>query len=146
MAFSHIPVLLNETLAGLNINPDGIYVDATFGRGGHSREILKRLSNENKISKKDLYELKESDVISIIENSKYNNIFNIWKNAKKVKISKEEPKDVYYVHHGAKVRYIDPLFNGKRISKCCKIANKLIENNLAYDMSNYVYLDFNFND
>ena len=109
-------------------------------------DILKRLSNENKISKKDLYELKESDVISIIENSKYNNIFNIWKNAKKVKISKEEPKDVYYVHHGAKVRYIDPLFNGKRISKCCKIANKFIENNLAYDMNNYVYLDFNFND
>ena len=109
-------------------------------------DILKRLSNENKISKKDLYELKESDVISIIENSKYSNIFNIWKNAKKVKISKEEPKDVYYVHHGAKVRYIDPLFNGKRISKCCKIANKFIENNLAYDMNNYVYLDFNFND
>ncbi len=109
-------------------------------------DILKRLSNENKISKKDLYELKESDVISIIENSKYNNIFNIWKNAKKVKISKEEPKDVYYVHHGAKVRYINPLFNGKRISKCCKIANKLIENNLAYGMNNYVYLDFNFND
>ena len=109
-------------------------------------DILKRLSNENKISKKDLYELKESDVISIIENSKYNNIFNIWKNAKKVKISKEEPKDVYYVHHGAKVRYIDPLFNSKRISKCCKIANKFIEDNLAYDMNNYVYLDFNFND
>ena len=106
-------------------------------------DILKRLSNENKIFKKDLYELKESDVISIIENSKYNNIFNIWKNAKKVKISKEEPKDVYYVHHGAKVRYIDPLFNGERISKCCKVANKLIENNLAYDMNNYVYLDFN---
>ena len=106
-------------------------------------DILKRLSNENKISKKDLYELKESDIISIIENSLYNNIFNIWKNAKKVKISKEEPKDVYYVHHGAKVRYIDPLFNGERISKCCKVANKLIENNLAYDMNNYVYLDFN---
>ena len=106
-------------------------------------DILKRLSNENKISKKDLYELKESDIISIIENSQYNNIFNIWKNAKKVKISKEEPKDVYYVHHGAKVRYIDPLFNGERISKCCKVANKLIENNLAYDMNNYVYLDFN---
>ena len=109
-------------------------------------DILKRLNNENKISKEDLYKLKESDVISIIENSKYNNIFNIWKNAKKVKISKKEPKDVYYVHHGAKVRYINPLFNGKRISKCCKIANKLIENNLAYGMNNYVYLDFNFND
>ncbi len=109
-------------------------------------DILKRLSNENKISKKDLYELKESEVINIIENSRYNNIFNIWKNAKKVKISKEEPKNVYYVHHGAKIRYIDPLFNGKRISECCKIANKLIENNLSYDMNNYVYLDFNFSD
>ena len=109
-------------------------------------DILKRLSNENKISKKDLYELKESEVINIIENSRYNNIFNIWENAKKVKISKEEPKNVYYVHHGAKIRYIDPLFNGKRISECCKIANKLIENNLSYDMNNYVYLDFNFSD
>lgn len=106
-------------------------------------DILKRLSNENKISKKDLYELKESEVIDIIDSSKYSNIFNIWKNAKKVKVSKEEPKNVYYVHHEAKIRYIDPLFNGKRISKCCKIANKMIENNLAYDMNNYVYLDFN---
>lgn len=41
----HIPVLLNETIAGLNINPDGIYVDLTLGRGGHSGEILKRLKN-----------------------------------------------------------------------------------------------------
>ena len=107
-------------------------------------DILKRLSNENKISQKDLYTLKESEVINIIENSDYSKLFNIWKNAKKVKISKEEPKNVYYVHHGVKVRYIDPLFKGKRMSKCCKIANKLIEKNLNYDMNNYVYLDLNF--
>lgn len=107
-------------------------------------DILKRLSDENKISKKDLYTLKESEVIDIIKTSKYNDIFNTWKNAKKVKISKEEPQNVYYVHHGAKIRYIDPLVNGKRISKCCKIANKMIENNLSYDMNNYVYLDFDF--
>ena len=105
-------------------------------------DILKKLSDEGKISKKDLYELKESDVIDIIESSKYKNIFNLWRNAKKVKISKEKPENVYYVHHGAKVRYINPLFNGKRISKCCKIAKKMIEDNLAYDMNNYVYLDF----
>lgn len=107
-------------------------------------DILKKLSDENKISKKDLYELKESEVIDIIESSKYNDIFNIWKNAKKVKISKEKPKNIYYVHHGAKIRYIDPLFNGKRISKCCKLANKMIKNNLSYNMDNYVYLNFNF--
>lgn len=107
-------------------------------------DILKHLSNENKISRQDLYNLKESEVIDVIESSKYNDIFNIWKNATKVKTSKEEPKDVYYVHHGAKIRYIDPLVNGERISKICKIANKMINKNLSYDMNNYVYLDFKF--
>lgn len=43
MEFSHIPVLLNETLEGLNIRPDGIYVDGTAGGAGHSKEIAKRL-------------------------------------------------------------------------------------------------------
>ena len=107
-------------------------------------DILKQLSNENKISKQDLYNLKESEVIDIIESSKYNDIFNLWKNATKVKTSKEEPKDVYYVHHGAKIRYIDPLVNGERISKICKIAKSMINKNLSYDMNNYVYLDFKF--
>ena len=39
----HVPVLLNESIEGLNIHPNGIYVDVTFGGGGHSREILSRL-------------------------------------------------------------------------------------------------------
>ena len=39
----HIPVLLNESIDGLNIQPGGIYVDVTMGGGGHSHEILKRL-------------------------------------------------------------------------------------------------------
>lgn len=108
-------------------------------------DILKKLSSENKISKKDLYKLKESDIINIIESSEYNEIFNIWRKAKKVKVSKEEPKNVYYVHHGDKVRFIDPLYKEKRISQCCKIAKKMIDNNLSYDMNNYVYLDFKFN-
>ena len=107
-------------------------------------DILKKLSNEHKISKQDLYNLKESEVIDIIESSKYKDIFNLWKNATKVKTSKEEPKDVYYVHHGAKIRYIDPLVNGERISVICKIANNMINKNLSYDMNNYVYLDFKF--
>lgn len=41
----HIPVLLNESIEGLNIQGDGDYVDVTFGGGGHSREILKNLKN-----------------------------------------------------------------------------------------------------
>ena len=39
----HVPVLLNESIDGLNIHPNGVYVDVTFGGGGHSREILSRL-------------------------------------------------------------------------------------------------------
>lgn len=53
-------------------------------------DILKKLSEENKITKQDLYRLKESNVIDVIEKSKYKDIFNIWKKAKKVKVSKEK--------------------------------------------------------
>ena len=42
----HNPVLLKETVDGLNIKPNGVYVDVTFGGGGHSREIMKRLGPE----------------------------------------------------------------------------------------------------
>jgi len=45
----HIPVLLKESVDGLNIKPDGVYVDVTFGGGGHSREILKRLDENGRL-------------------------------------------------------------------------------------------------
>ncbi|MEC3907078.1 16S rRNA (cytosine(1402)-N(4))-methyltransferase RsmH [Tamlana sp. 2201CG12-4] len=45
----HNSVLLKETVDGLNIKPDGVYVDVTFGGGGHSKEILRRLGNEGKL-------------------------------------------------------------------------------------------------
>ena len=46
MEFNHTPVLLEECIQGLNINPDGIYVDGTMGGAGHSKEIVKRLSKK----------------------------------------------------------------------------------------------------
>ena len=108
-------------------------------------DILKKVSQEGLITKEDLYELKESEVIDIIKKSKYKDAFKKLTNATKVNISKEEPKDIYYVKHGAKVRYIDPLYNCNRISKECKIAHKMIENNLSYNMDNYVFMDNSLN-
>lgn len=60
----HIPVLLNETITGLNIKPDGIYVDLTLGRGGHSGEILKQLQ------KGHLYGV-DQDEVAIEESRRY---------------------------------------------------------------------------
>ena len=45
----HLPVLLEESINGLKVYPKGVYVDATFGGGGHSYEILKNLSNEGSL-------------------------------------------------------------------------------------------------
>lgn len=45
----HNPVLLNESIKGLNINPSGIYVDATFGSGGHSQAILQHLDKDGRL-------------------------------------------------------------------------------------------------
>lgn len=49
MEFKHKPVMLEECIKGLNIKPDGIYVDGTLGGAGHSKEIVKKLSAEGKL-------------------------------------------------------------------------------------------------
>lgn len=57
----HIPVLLNEVIEQLSIKPDGVYVDLTLGRGGHSQEILKRLTTGKLICfDKDIQAINES--------------------------------------------------------------------------------------
>ena len=73
LKYSHIPVLLNEAIAGLNIKEDGIYVDCTLGGGGHSSEILKRLKNGKLIAfDQDDYALvRGSEVLKRIGNPNY---------------------------------------------------------------------------
>lgn len=59
----HNPVLLKETVDGLNIKPDGVYVDVTFGGGGHSREIMKRLGPSGRLFAFDQDEDAQANVI-----------------------------------------------------------------------------------
>jgi 16S rRNA (cytosine1402-N4)-methyltransferase len=64
----HDPVLLKECIEGLNIKPDGIYVDVTFGGGGHSREILKHLGEKGKLFAFD----RDADAVAnIIDDSRF---------------------------------------------------------------------------
>ena len=104
-------------------------------------DIVKRLIRDNAIVLEDLYKLKEIDVINIICDSKYSNIYNIWKDSVSVKSSISEPRNVYFIKLNVKIRYIDPLVNGERISKVCKLAKRSIDKNLSYDMNRYVYID-----
>ena len=59
MNSNHKPVLLDEVIKALNIHSDGFYIDGTFGRGGHSREIIKRLGRKGRLLAfdKDKYRL-----------------------------------------------------------------------------------------
>ncbi|MDO1752452.1 16S rRNA (cytosine(1402)-N(4))-methyltransferase, partial [Escherichia coli] len=47
--FKHVTVLLDEAVNGLNIKPNGIYIDGTFGRGGHSRLIISQLNEQGRL-------------------------------------------------------------------------------------------------
>ncbi len=58
----HIPVLLKESVDGLDIKPDGVYVDVTFGGGGHSREILQRLNEQGRLFSFDQDEDAEQNI------------------------------------------------------------------------------------
>ena len=107
-------------------------------------DLLKRMCDDDLLSVKQLYELKESEVIEIIRSSKYASVFEKWARAKRVKTSKERPQGVYCVRQETKVRYIDPLCNGQRMSKICKISKRAIDKCLAYHLDDYVYLDFDF--
>jgi 16S rRNA (cytosine1402-N4)-methyltransferase len=72
----HQPVLLKECIDGLNIRPDGIYVDLTYGGGGHSREILKRLKKGrliafDKDAEAELNAIKDNKLLFIRSNFRY---------------------------------------------------------------------------
>ncbi|NNG11552.1 MAG: 16S rRNA (cytosine(1402)-N(4))-methyltransferase RsmH [Arenibacter sp.] len=64
----HNPVLLKESVDGLNIRPDGVYVDVTFGGGGHSREIMKRLGDGGRLL---AFDQDEDALQNVIEDDRF---------------------------------------------------------------------------
>lgn len=108
-------------------------------------DIMKIMSSQNLITKKDLYELSEKEVIERIENCDYAEIsqkFDMWKNAHEIKESDEKFKDKYCVSIDAKIRYINPLVNGIRISEISEVAKEEIQKALEFKTKKYAYLDF----
>ena len=86
----HIPVMLFEAIDALNIISNGFYIDCTFGRGGHSKEILKKLNDDGRLLAldKDLEAVKEGETI---KDKRFEIVHASFKNLKdilKKKISK----------------------------------------------------------
>ena len=104
-------------------------------------DIMKIMSSQNLITKKDLYELSEKEVIERIENCDSQK-FDMWKNAHEIKESDEKVKDKYCVSIDAKIRYINPLVNGIRISEISEVAKEEIQKALEFKTKKYAYLDF----
>lgn len=86
----HVPVLLKESINGLNIRPDGIYVDVTFGGGGHSKEILTKLDNHGHLYVFDQDEDAENNITEnkkltfIRSNFRYLSNFMDWHRIEKI--------------------------------------------------------------
>ena len=65
----HVPVLLMPSVDGMNIRPDGTYIDVTFGGGGHSREILSRLGDGGRLLGFDQDEDAERNIVCLLYTS-----------------------------------------------------------------------------
>lgn len=97
MVFSHIPVFLNEAVDFLNIKPNGIYVDATAGGGGHSEAILEQLSNEGRLVLLD----RDPDAVE--------HLYNKFKNCSNVLIIKDNFVNIYNVLYKIRVNSVDGI-------------------------------------
>ena len=146
----HNPVLLNESISGLNINPSGIYVDVTYGGGGHSKEILKNLNSNGKLiafdQDQDAIENKSNDSrLNLVKsNFKYlNNFLNYFQ---------IEEIDGLLADFGISSHQIDnknrgfsTRFNSEldmRMNSTQKIDAKIIINDYDKDQLEYIFKNF----
>ena len=146
----HNPVLLNESISGLNINPSGIYVDVTYGGGGHSQEILKNLNSKGKLiafdQDQDAIENKTNDFrLNLVKsNFKYLNNFLNYFQIKEIDglladfgISSHQ---IDNKNRGFSIRFNSEL--DMRMNKTQKIDAKIIINDYDEDQLEYIFKNF----
>ena len=146
----HNPVLLNESISGLNINPSGIYVDVTYGGGGHSQEILKNLNSNGKLiafdQDQDAIENKSNDIrLNLVKsNFKYlNNFLNYFKINEIDGLLADFGISSHQIDN--KNRGFSTRFNSKldmRMNSTQKIDAKTIVNDYDKDQLEYIFKNF----
>jgi len=146
----HNPVLLNESISGLNINPSGIYVDVTYGGGGHSQEILKNLNSNGKLiafdQDQDAIENKSNDSrLNLVKsNFKYlNNFLNYFKINEIDGLLADFGISSHQIDN--KNRGFSTRFNSKldmRMNSTQKINAKIIVNDYDKDQLEYIFKNF----
>ena len=146
----HNPVLLNESISGLNINPSGIYVDVTYGGGGHSQEILKNLNSNGKLiafdQDQDAIENKSNDSrLNLVKsNFKYlNNFLNYFKIKEIDGLLADFGISSHQIDN--KNRGFSTRFNSKldmRMNSTQKIDAKTIVNDYDKDQLEYIFKNF----
>ena len=146
----HNPVLLNESISGLNINPSGIYVDVTYGGGGHSQEILKNLNSNGKLiafdQDQDAIENKSNDSRLNLVKSNFKYLINFL-NYFQVKEIDGLLADFGISSHQIdnKNRGFSTRFNSEldmRMNKTQKIDAKIIINDYDEDQLEYIFKNF----
>ena len=146
----HNPVLLNESISGLNINPSGIYVDVTYGGGGHSEEILKNLNSNGKLiafdQDQDAIENKSNDrrLNLVKSNFKYlNNFLDYFKINEIDGLLADFGISSHQIDN--KNRGFSTRFNSEldmRMNSTQKIDAKIIINDYDKDQLEYIFKNF----
>ena len=146
----HNPVLLNESISGLKINPNGVYVDVTYGGGGHSQEILKNLNSNGKLiafdQDQDAIENKSNDSrLNLVKsNFKYlNNFLNYFKIKEIDGLLADFGISSHQIDN--RIRGFSTRFNSKldmRMNSTQKIDAKIIVNDYDQDQLEYIFKNF----
>ena len=140
----HNPVLLNEAIQGLKISPKGVYIDATFGGGGHSKAILEMLNKEGRLlsfdQDEDTYENKINDSRFKFISANFNHL------SQYLKYYGVESVDGVLADFGVSSHHFDTASRGFSIRKKGRLDMRMNQNqklDAHYVINNYEEIDLN---